>query len=150
MKNIKKFNDFINENYEDKTKEKIDTVRSWYSTTGKKISKFASIVGDLSRLNFKALVHSFKNKSGYDKLEKVFLELSLLKKVKNDDDSLSFADLKKYGFDAASLLQYLNDVDVIEYIKNDANVRKHLEQMDYLIQFLEEYDEWNQNNSAST
>ena len=97
---------------------------------------------DLKRLDFKALIHSLKNKSGYNKLEKIMLELSILKDLKTNDDTLSFQDLYRYNFDSELILRYLNDEDVLDYLEHDSNIKYKLEELDDLILFLEEYDDW--------
>jgi len=143
MKNIKQFNEFTNEAYDEAKHKNINAIRKVSNTKiFHKISKLFSIIDDLKRLDFRALIHSLKNKSGFNKLEKAMGELGLLKKLKEEDDNFSFQDLYRYNFDSELILRYLNDEDVLDYLEHDSNIKYKLEELDDLILFLEEYDDW--------
>lgn len=143
MKNLKNYYSFINEAYDEKKHDEIKTIRAASQITFvKHLSKFVSIIDDLKRLDFKALKHSLKNKKGFEKLETILTELSMLKKLKTENDKLTFKDLEDYEFKPKQILKLLDDDDVIEYLKHDKNVKNKLEKLDNLIKFLEEYEEF--------
>ncbi len=143
MKNLKNYYTFLNEAYDAKKHDELKTVRAASQVKFiKNLSKIVSVIDDLKRLDFKALKHSFKNKSGFEKLETILTELSLLKKLKTENNNLSFKDLEDYEFNPKKILKLLDDKDVIEYLKHDSNVKNKLEKLDNLIKFLEEYEEF--------
>ena len=100
--------------------------------------KILSIIDDLIHLNLGAAIHSFKNETGFNKLKLLFSELGLLKKLYLDDDTLTYQDLKDYEFDP-NLIDILDDPDVIEYMNHDNRVKKSLDKIKNLIDFLKDY-----------
>ena len=142
MKNLKNFKEMF-EAYDEKLANELDAIRKIGEHKFiKKIGKIVSIIDDITRLDFKALKHSLKNKSGFDKLVKIFTELSLLSKIMKNNDNVSFQDVFKYKFNSEEILKYLKDDDVIEYIKHDLKVKEKLETLNDLIKFLKDYNDY--------
>jgi len=130
------------ENYDPNRKATLDITRQLSKTKFFHItSKILSVIDDLVHLHLGAAVHSFKNKSGFNKLTNFAKELGLLKSLYLNDETLSFQDLKDYEFDP-NLIDVLDEPDVIEYMKHDDRVKGTLDKMKNLIDFLREYQEW--------
>lgn len=140
---IEGIEEITNESYNKNTHKAIALIRNLSKTKiFNKISKFLSIIDDLKRWDFKALKHSLKNKEGFKKLSELYSELKLIKELKDKDEDLTFQDLYRYGFDSKKILSLLEDEDVVEYFKHDLNIKNKVDELDYLIDFVKEYDEY--------
>lgn len=118
------------------------------SNFGKKFNRIGSFIDDVIHLDFDVLIHSFKNKSAYNKLEKIINELSVLKLImtKTNGD-VDFEDLYKYGIDDKVLL-YINDEDVKEYLLKDTKLFNRIYLNEYLDLFTD-YSEWKEQNGLN-
>ena len=141
MKNVKNFNQFVNENFDESINKKVNLYRT---VANNKVYKFigniASVIEDLQLLNINGLKQTITNKSGSKKITYVINELQILKDIM-DNNQISFQDLYQYGFDSEKILDYLNSDDTIEYINEDPNLYNRISDLDKFISFLEDYNE---------
>jgi hypothetical protein len=115
----------------------------------KGILTIASIIEDIFvRGNLKAVKQTFVNKSGYNKLSELAMELAHLKYIKSTDTELSFEDLAFYGLDP-NIIGYLEDEDVIKYLQIDVHSKETFEKMQDSIEFLKGYAEWAKTNDIN-
>ena len=137
MKYIKTFEVYDPQKHEEinKRREMIDT--KFY----KGLSRIASFVDDLSRLDFRAASHSIVNKSGFRKLEYILNELECIKNFVKEGDKISLADLEEYEFDIHKIIEYLNSPEVTRYLLHDWNVGLKVKDLDDIVQTLETLDE---------
>lgn len=118
----------------------------------------ASVIEDLSHLDFRAVKLNFTNRKGGRLIQEAIDELYLFKElIEKTEEGITFDDIETYGIDVKMILNNLNDPASLEYIQNDVNLQDRLDKLDYFIDFLErsvEYKEhqkkdWNDKfNSA--
>jgi len=119
----------------------------------KRVIKIVSIIDDLVHLDFKNIKNSFKNKEGFQKTSDLLIELgyvvNALKPVggvagENELEAslLLFYTLKNYNIDIDMILNYLENEDVINYLKSDKRASKRVDKFEDAINFLKKYKNW--------
>jgi len=115
------------------------------SKTINNIASVISVIDDLLRFDFKALKLNFTNREGFRLISAALNELGVLKVIFKNDNEVSYEDIIKYDVDVDLILNNLNNPKSIEYINSDAKLKNKIEELDYLIKYLEDYKEWKDN-----
>jgi len=144
MRKIKLF-----EEYSSDLHKGVDMARSFANTNvGRAINKIGSFIDDIIHFDFTLIPYSFKNKSGYKKLEDLVNELGILSLlVRKSNGDLDFEDLYKYGLNDKVLL-YIEDEDVQEYLRKDIKLFDRIYKNKYLDLFTQ-YSNWKEQNGIN-
>lgn len=137
------------EEYKEDLKRNIDFARDFGNTNFmKSIDKIGSFIDDLIHFDFNLIPYSMKNKTGFEKIRKLMVELSVLKTVmKRGGDDIDFEDLYRYGINDKVLL-YLDDADVQDYLKKDPKLLNRLSTHKYMDLFSD-YADWKESNGLN-
>lgn len=111
------------------------------STIFKGLGRFLSIIDDIIHFDIKSLIHSFKNKKGYNKIEELQGELGLLKGIMKDDE-ISYEDLLKLDIDVDKVIKLYSDPDVEKYFLTDQKLAYRFTKFNEIIEWLEGFDAW--------